>query len=172
MNSLIITHSGFQDQEVVYPYYRLREEGHVVTVAETTGRVRGILGSHVSADVSLADFSWAHSQYHAFDLLVIPGGVKALEKLRLEKAVIEFVYLWVMAGKPTAAICSGAQLLITARVLEGRRIAAYPAMAVDVENAGATFVNEPVVVDQNLVTSPHYDHLATWLITAISLITP
>lgn len=173
MKSIILTHSGYQDQEVIYPYYRLREEGEVVLVAETIGKIRGILGTEISSDApicELRDLRPDVSYYTQFDLLVLPGGVKAMEKLRQDVAALTFVAYWNGRGKPIASMCSGAQMLISARVpLKGRRLAAYPAMAVDVENAGAVFVNEPVVVDGNIVSSPHYMWLAEWMRGAIDV---
>lgn len=168
MKSIILTHSGYQDQEVIYPYYRLREEGRVVLVAEKIGKVRGILGTEIDADLDTPSLT---SVFAGFDLLVLPGGVKAMEKLRQDRAALAFVSRWATDGKPIASMCSGAQMLISARVpLKGRRLSAYPAMAVDVENAGSAFINEPVVVDGNIVSSPHYKHLAEWMLAAIDLV--
>jgi protease I len=60
-------------------------------------------------------------------------------------------------------MCSGAQMLISAKIVKGKRISAYYAMQVDVENAGAVFVDEPAVVCDRIVTSPHYKHLGAWM---------
>lgn len=168
MKSIILTHSLYQDQEVIYPAYRLREEGDVVIVAEKTGMIRGILGTEIHAHVATSVIT---KYYHDYDLLVLPGGVKAMEKLRQDQDALYFVKQWADLNKPIASMCSGAQMLISARVhLIGRRIAAYPAMAVDVENAGAIFVNEPVVVDGNIVSSPHYKWLTEWMKATIGLV--
>jgi protease I len=166
MKSIILTHSMYQDQEVIYPYYRLQEEGEVLLVAENKGKVRGILGTEIEAEISTKEL---YARHFTSDLLVLPGGVKAMEKLRQDKSALEFVALWASLNKPIASMCSGAQMLISTRVpLKGRRLAAYPAMAVDVENAGAIFVDEPVVIDGNIVSSPHYKWLAEWMKAAIS----
>ncbi len=172
MKSLILTHSQYQDQEAMYPLYRLREEGSVFVVAEKVGKIRGILGTEIPSNMTTATLCHSEDNYlEAFDLLVLPGGVKAMEKLRQDKDALSFVKQWADRNKPIASICSGAQMLISARVhLIGRRISAYPAMAVDVENTGAVFVDEPVVVDGNIVSSPHYNHLAVWMRTAIDLV--
>ncbi len=169
MKSLILTHSMYQDQEVLYPFYRLQEEGTVLIAAEKVGKIKGILGTEVPSNMTTATLTNSDDDYlNVFDLLVIPGGVKAMEKLRQDRNALDFVAHWAGVNKPIASICSGAQMLISARVhLIGRRIAAYPAMAVDVENTGAVFVDEPVVVDGNIVSSPHYNHLAGWIKAAI-----
>ena len=170
MRSIILTHSLYQDAEVLYPYYRLREEGEVVVVAEAVGKCRGILGTEIEADRATSELSVTEYFFH-FDLLVLPGGVKALEKLRQDAEALYFVGRWFDASRPLASICSGAQMLISARApLEGRRLTAYPAMAVDVENAGAMYVDAPVVIDGNLVSAPHYRHLAEWMRAAIDLV--
>ncbi len=147
------------------PYYRLQEEGTVLIAAEKTGKIRGILGTEITSNMTTGILNNPDDNYlETFDLLVLPGGVKAMEKLRQDKDALKFVKAWADRNKPIASICSGAQMLISARVhLIGRHIAAYPAMAVDVENTGAVFVNEPVVVDGNIISSPHYNHLAAWM---------
>lgn len=169
MKSIILTHSMYQDQEVIYPYYRLREEGKVKIVAEQIGKIRGILGTEIESNEMTS--SLRYLDHTSYDLLVLPGGVKAMEKLRQDQAATTFVAYWNGVGKPIASMCSGAQMLLSAKVpLKGRRIATYPAMAVDVENAGAIFVNEPVVIDGNIISSPHYKWLAEWMKTTIDLI--
>lgn len=170
MRSIILTHSQYQDQEVIYPYHRLREEGDVLLIAEKLGPIRGILGTEIVADFDTPSLR-LDSTYVYFDLLVLPGGVKAMEKLRQNWDALAFVDHWDRQRKPIASMCSGAQMLISARVpLKGRRLAAYPAMAADVENAGAIFINEPAVTDGNIVSSPHYRHLAEWMRAAIELV--
>lgn len=169
MRSVILTHSMYQDAEVLYPYYRLQEEGTVIVAAEVVGKIRGIQGMEIMSNMTTSALNTSDDNYlETFDLLVLPGGVKAMEKLRQDQHALTFVKRWADANKPIASICSGAQMLISARVpLHGRHLAAYPAMAVDVENAGAVFVNEPVVVDGNIISSPHYNHLAVWMKSAI-----
>ncbi len=83
MKSIILTHSMFQDIEVQYPYYRLQEEGTVFIAAETVGKIKGIQGTEVSSNMTAATLNTSDDDYlNVFDLLVLPGGVKAMEKLR------------------------------------------------------------------------------------------
>ena len=181
MKSLIITYDKFQDHEVVYPYYRLTEEGEVSLMAHTAGKIFGILGTNMTSDFSTNGINDTFLDY--YDLLVLPGGVKAMEKLRQEKQVIRFISEWNKLGKVIVALttdkeikkviactCSGAQLLISAKVVAGRKISAYYAMEDDVTNAGAIYSRDPVVVDGNIVTSPHYDFMGPWLKTAINMV--
>lgn len=173
MRSLIITHTGYQDQELIYPYYRLREAAAgapaPLIVSDQCGQVRGILGTEMESHASFGFLTSQSCSAEEFDLLVIPGGVKAMEKLRQQSTVLKFVKSWMDHDKPLAATCSGPQLLVSADSVRGRRLTCYPAFAVDMRNAGAEYVDEPVVVDQNLVTSPHYKWLGEWMAMSIKV---
>jgi protease I len=100
--------------------------------------------------------------------LVIPGGVKAMEKMRQSEAAIHIVRSLHSGDCVIASMCSGAQLLISAGIVKGKRISAYYAMRVDVENAGAEFVDAPAVVCDRIVSSPHYKHLGPWMQAALA----
>ena len=173
IKSIIITHTGYQDQEVIYPYHRLVEESAPdllpVVFAENVGPVRGILGTEIEATQNLRALdTFSMSDWMQFDLLVLPGGVKALEKLRLNVGLITFIAGWNHAKKVIAVTCSGVQLLISARAVKGHSIACYPAFAIDVENAGGRYLDEPVAVSGHIVSSPHYRHLSPWMAAAIA----
>jgi protease I len=176
MKSLIITWQGYQDQELVYPYYRLREEtsnpSDVVVMANVVGKFHGIMGVNMDSHAlteELKDDERRQYFLEAFDMLVIPGGVKALEKLRQEKHVLTFITAWNSLGKVIASTCHGAQLLVSARVVKGRKVSAYYSIEDDITNAGAEYVNAPFVIDGNLVTSPHYQWMGEWMRAAIDL---
>jgi protease I len=167
-NALILTWSGFQDHELVYPYYRLLGDGFSVNIVadkrDAQGRVYGIFGLNMPCHVLMSEFVKDSDQwFENCDLLVLPGGVKSLEKLRLEKAVKQFISKWHSSGKLITSTCHGAQLLISAKITEGRKIAGYYSLEDDINNSGATYVNEPVVVDGNIISSPHYDHMGVWM---------
>jgi protease I len=177
IKSLLITWEGFQDHEVVYPYYRLLEEASstndVRVYANKLGRINGILGCHVvcSHETNLfKDHGHNEKLIEEFDLLVLPGGVKALEKLRQEKAIISFIQNWGGAGKLIASTCSGAQLLISAKLVKGLKVSGYYSMQDDLENAGAIYTKEPVTTSANIISSPHYDFMADWMKEAISVV--
>jgi protease I len=160
--ALILTWEKFQDHEVIYPYYSLKEHGFEVTVAANkVGKIFGILGCHMMSDMSCRALASRSSK--EWDLLVIPGGVKALEKLRLEQGAIQFVQRWMAANKMVFVLCNGPQLLISAKVLRDRKITGYYAIEQDIINAGATYSRDEVVVDGNLVSCPHYDFMGEWL---------
>ena len=174
MKALIITWENFQDQELVYPYYRLKEEtDDVVVMSNVTGKFFGIMGSNMTSHVSTTDLT-IESLFNVFlneyDILILPGGVKALEKLRQEKQVISFISEWNKKGKVIASTCHGAQLMISAKIVAGREISGYYSLEDDINNSGAKYVNAPVVVDGNIVSSPHYDHMGIWMKTAIDMV--
>ena len=165
--ALIITWEKFQDHELIYPYYSLKENQYSVTLmANKVGKIWGSLGTHMPCDVETSIFedSTVRQQYlNEYDVLLIPGGVKALEKLRQEKGVLEFVKEWNVANKTIFSVCNGAQLLISAKILEGRTLSGYYSIDVDIENAGATYSRGPVVVDGNIISCPHYDFMGDWM---------
>ena len=173
MKALLITWENFQDQEVVYPYYRLREdlsEDSVKIMANVTGKFFGIMGVNMESHLlitELNDKQTFDNYLNYYSLLVLPGGVKSLEKLRQEKKVIEFISEWNKKGKIIASTCHGAQLLISAKATEGKRISGYYSIQDDINNSGAVYVNEPVVVDDNIVSSPHYNWMGEWMKEAI-----
>ncbi len=163
---LIITGQGFQDQEVIYPYYRLLEEEWQVDIAaKNKETLFGILGLKIDATITFEDM-----KIDDYDLLVLPGGVKALEKIRQEKKVIDFIKEWDTRGKVIASICHGAQLLISAKVVKGRNLSGYYSIRDDIENAGAKYIDAPFVTDKNIVSSPHYKHMGPWMKEAIRLL--
>jgi protease I len=94
---------------------------------------------------------------------VLPGGVKAMEKVRQEKKIINFITEFNKEKKIIACICSGAQLLISAKVVKGRKIAGYYSMEDDLVNAGAIYTDKPAVVDDNIITTAHYKDMGPWM---------
>ena len=165
--ALILTYEKFQDHEVIYPYYSLKENGFEVNlVANKLGRVPGILGAHMPCDTVTTEFENPENRkkfLNDYDLLMIPGGVKALEKLRLEEGIVEFVKEWDKTNKTILVICNGPQLMITADVLKGRTCSGYYAIEADIKNAGATYSKDLVVIDKNIVSCPHYDFMGDWM---------
>lgn len=171
--AIIITWERFQDHELVYPYYALKENGYDVTLmANKVGRIYGDMGCHMPCDVTtdiFLDESTRKDYLNNYEILLVPGGVKSLEKLRQEKGVLKFVQEWNAANKTIFSICNGAQLLISANILKGRTISGYYSIDTDIENAGATYSRGPVVVDNNIISTPHYDFMGEWMRTCIGV---
>lgn len=158
MKALLPTTDGFEDSELTYPYYRLQEAGVDAHIATPDGEaVEGKIGEEMDADLAIDD-----ADADEYDLLVIAGG-HAPEDLRLEAPeVADIVTEFDDEGKPIAAVCHGAQVLISAGILEGRDVTGFWSIEVDIENAGATFHDEEVVVDDNLVTARYPADLPAW----------
>jgi protease I len=157
--ALIIAGRYTQDHEFIYPFYRLQEANYKVDVAvlddkETTG----FLGAKITPTVL-----WERTTIHEYDLLVLPGGAKAMEYLRQNKRVLEFIYLFHMKGGVIASICHGAQLLISAKVVKGNYITGYYSIRDDIENAGGLWTPAEAVCSDKIVTSPHYKYLPQWM---------
>lgn len=157
MKVLIVSADLFEDVELLFPYYRLLEEGIEVQIASTeAGTIRGKHGYRVSA-AALADI-----ETDGFDLLILPGG-KAPGHLRAHGPLLELVRHFMAAGKVVAAICHGPQVLAAAGVLSGRTLTCYRSVATEVTEAGGRYVDQPVVVDGNLITSRVPDDLPVFM---------
>jgi len=148
MKVLVLAADDFEDLELFVPLYRLREAGHTVVVAgPRTGTVTGKHGYSVAVDCTFEQV-WAGD----FGALVIPGG-RAPEAVRLNGAAIAAVRQMDGAGKPIAAICHGAQVLVSARLVAGRNLTCYQGVRDDVIAAGGHYQDAELVVDGHLITS-------------------
>ncbi len=165
MKILFISNDGYDDSELLYPYYRLVEENYDIDIASVEKRV--IEGKHffkIGADKTLSEVDVAD-----YDALLLPGG-KAPEKLRLVPEVLDITKQFAKADKPIAAICHGQQILISADVLRGKTATCYPGIRDDLKNAGANYKDERVVVDGNLVTSRRPEDLPYFMKKFIELL--
>lgn len=162
VRALILTGRLHQDIEAQYPYYALQQAGYAVGVA-TTEHPEPCLGITGLKLPSSQGVSQPELVVGVWDLLVLPGGVKAMEHMRLNPLIIQFIADFHVAGGVIGCICSGAQLLISAKLCKGRNISGYYAMKDDIENAGAVFIDAPAVAHDRIVTSPHYKYLGTWM---------
>lgn len=146
--ALILGADLFEVSELVYPMYRLKEEGMDVTVAAAApGPIASKEGYKVNATVAFDDID--PSEY---DVLVIPGGF-APDYVRRSDSALDTVRAMNDADKPIAFICHGGWVPVSAGILDGKKATGFVAIKDDMVNAGATYVDEPVVVDGNLVSS-------------------
>ncbi|QQG45442.1 MAG: type 1 glutamine amidotransferase [Candidatus Sungiibacteriota bacterium] len=165
--ALIITGKFVQDVEYVYPYYRLQEAGWGVDVAvRDKETVFGVIGVKVVPTLDIPEI-----KIDNYDLLILPGGARSLEYLRQDQDILRIIREFHEKGKVIAAICHGSQLLISAKIIKGRKISGYYSIKDDIENAGATYEDASVVVDGNLVTSPHYKYMGEWMRETLQLLT-
>jgi protease I len=155
MRAVIITGPGFQDEEYVYPYYRLLEGGLEVDVATKDGEVvYGKFGVPARATMSTTALD-----ADKFDLVLLPGGFEAPDRVRLLPEVLDFIRNMDSKGKLIAAICHGPWILISAGITEGRKMTAFWSIEADMRNSGADYQHKvPVVIDGNIITSPHYNN--------------
>ena len=166
---LIISGNLAQDHEFIYPYYRLLEAEYEVDVCLLEGvPVKGILGTALPPNKQQKIKTIEDIYVKDYKVLVLPGGVKAMEKVRQEKKIINFISEFDKAKKIIACICSGAQLLISAKVVKGRKIAGYYSMKDDLVNAGAIYTDLPAVVDNNIITTAHYKDMGPWMRAVLS----
>jgi len=144
----ILVEELYDELEFWYPKMRLEEEGaELVVVAPEKKEFRGKKGFPVKADKSIKEVT-----PEEFDGVVIPGGY-CPDRLRRHREVLEFVRKLYLSGKLVATICHGPWVLISAGIIKGRKITSFFAIKDDVVNAGAEFVDAPVVRDGNIITS-------------------
>jgi protease I len=144
----ILAETLYEDQELWYPYYRLREAGaQVQVVGPRKGVFESKHGYPVKADCGADEVKAAD-----FDAVIIPGGY-APDHMRRNKAMVDLVRDSVRQGKVVAAICHAGWMLASAGVLKGRKATCYIAIKDDVINAGAEYLDQEVVRDGNLITS-------------------
>jgi len=148
MRVAVLVGEMFEEPELIYPYYRLLEAGHqAILVGSEAKEYKGKHGYPIQAEKAAGDLKAAD-----IDAMVVPGGFGP-DFLRLDPNMVALTRDLVAAGKPVAAICHGPSLLISADVLRGRRATSYVAVRDDVRNAGAEWLDEPVVVDGPIITS-------------------
>jgi len=161
----ILATNGFEESELFQPLQALRDAGAeptIVSIPETPDSIKawrhGEWGDEISVDATVDEVSPAD-----FAALVLPGGVMNPDRLRMSEPAVTFVHDFFEAGKPVAAICHGPWLLAEADVALGRRLTSYGSIRTDLENAGAEWRDEAVVVDQGLVTSRTPDDLEPFI---------
>jgi protease I len=155
----VLVEQQYQEMEVWYPVYRLREAGCKVTLVgpEAGQTYPSKLGYPAKSDRAARDVS-----ANDFDVLVIPGGF-APDYLRRHEAVLKLVGTMAEQGKVVAAVCHGPAVLCSTQALKGRRATCFFAIKDDVSNAGATYVDAEVVRDGNLITSRKPDDLPAFM---------
>src|SRR4051794_38635071 len=150
---LIVATDGFEEWELFGPRELLLKRGAEVVLASP--RLDPIQG-HVHDDPSRTirpDMLVDDARAEDFDALILPGGVRNPDQLRMNVKAVQLIRSFVEAGKPVGAICHAPWLLIEADVLRGRTATSWPSIRTDVRNAGATVVDEAAVTDANIVTS-------------------
>ena len=145
----ILIEDLFDDKELIYPYYRMQEEGFQVDLigAEKNFSYKSKFGMPLKSDLASRDISAKD-----YDAVIIPGGFSP-DYMRRTQATVDFVKDMNALKKPVAAICHGPWLMISSCDLKGRKLTGFHSVRIDIENAGATYLDQEVVVDGNLITS-------------------
>ena len=146
----ILAEEDFEDCELIEPMRAMKSAGAKVLVVGSGDKAtyRGKRGqSAVRVDVAADEI-----RAEDFDAIIVPGGYAA-DKMRSHQSMVELVRKAYDLGKVVAAICHGPQLLISAEIVSGHRVTSRPSIAIDLRNAGADWVDAPVVQDGNLITS-------------------
>jgi protease I len=146
----ILAEEGFEDSELIEPLRAAKNAGAKVVIVGS-GSQESYHGKRGNATARV-DATADNVRAEDFDAIIVPGGY-APDKMRLHQSMVELVRKAYDLDRVVAAICHGPQLLISAEIVKGRRVTSWPSIAVDLKNAGADWVDAPVVQDGNLITS-------------------
>jgi len=167
---LIVATDGFEEWELFGPRQLLQQRGAEVVLASLKrdpiqATVHDDPGKTIRPDLTIEEVI-----SDDFDALILPGGVRNPDALRLHGQVIELIRAFDRQGKPIGAICHGPWLLVEADLLRGRTATSWPSIRTDLRNAGANIVDQPAVTDGNIVTSRNPDDVEPFTDAIIDLI--
>lgn len=149
----ILVADGFEQVELTEPRKALEDAGATVQIVSPADEEVQGWNHDEKADKFPVDMPLNRARSDDYDALLLPGGVRNPDQLRMSTRAIEFIDGFFAAGKPVAAICHAPWLLIDGGVVKGKTITSWPSLKTDLVNAGANWVDRPVVVDNGLVTS-------------------
>lgn len=161
--AFLVANEGIEQVELVEPWRAVKAAGGVpILIAPEAGEAQAF--HHLDkADAFPVDLTVTSAHVDDYDGLVLPGGVANPDQLRMKPEAVEFARAFFEAGKPVAAICHAPWTLVEADVVRGRTVTSWPSLQTDLRNAGATWVDEEVVVCDGgpnvLVTSRKPDDL-------------
>ncbi|MFL6061897.1 MAG: type 1 glutamine amidotransferase domain-containing protein [Marmoricola sp.] len=157
--AFLTANEGVERVELTTPWEAVEDAGaEPVLISVKAGEVRTMNHLDPAGELKV-DRTVADSAVDDFDALVLPGGVANPDALRTDADAVAFVRDFVASGKPVAAICHAGWMLVEAGVADGRTVTSWPSLETDLRNAGATWVDEAVVTDANLITSRKPDDL-------------
>ena len=167
---LIVATDGFEEWELFGPRKILSDRGAEVVLASPTrdpiqATVHDDPGKTIRPDMTVEE-----ARAEDFDALVLPGGVRNPDQLRMNDAAIALIRDFADRGKPIAAICHGPWLLVEADLVRGRRATSWPSISTDLKNAGAAWVDEAAVTDGNIVTSRNPRDVEAFTAAVIDLV--
>jgi protease I len=158
----ILMTDGFEEVEFTKPREILQQEGaDIEVISDKAGKVKAWNHTDWGGEYTV-DKTLEEADSEDYDGLLLPGGVLNPDKLRQNQKAISFTKSFFQEGKPIAAICHGPQLLIETGAVTGRKMTSYPSIKKDLQNAGAHWVDQEVVVDKGLVTSRKPDDIPSF----------
>lgn len=161
--AILISPRGTEEPEFTKPKQAVERAGGKITVVGLeAGEARTVNNDLDEGGSYTVDKTFADVSAEDFDGVIVPGGCVGADTLRGSDEAVDFIRTFFEQGKPVAVICHAAWTLIEADVLEGRTLTSYPTLQTDIENAGGTWVDQEVVVDNGLVTSRNPDDLAAF----------
>src|SRR3954465_9459627 len=157
--AFLVAAEGTEQVELTEPWQAVEKAGGTPKLlSPETGSIQAF--NHLDkADTFDVDEAVGAADPSSYDALVLPGGVANPDLLRTDKGATDFVRAFVESGKPVAVICHGPWTLVEAGVVDGRTLTSWPSLRTDIRNAGGTWVDEEVVVDEGLVSSRNPDDL-------------
>jgi protease I len=157
--AVIVVGPAVEDTEYAYPFYRLQEDGFIVDTA--SDNQIDIVAKHGLPIKANADIRKLKPE--DYDLLVVPGGLESPDRLRQIPELLDFIREMFKMGKVIASVCHGPWVLISAGIVKGKNMTIYKGCKDDLINAGANYIDAPVVSDKNIVTAPHFRDNAAWV---------
>jgi len=150
---LLLATDGFEQSELFDPREALLDAGAEVVLASIkTDQIQGMQHAEKGRTIT-PDTTLDQVDTRGFDALLIPGGVANPDTMRMQPRAIAIVRDFMEDDRVVAAICHGPWLLVEADVVDGRRVTSWPSIRTDLANAGASVLDEEVVIDGNLITS-------------------
>jgi protease I len=167
---LIVATDGFEEWELFGPREILQKRGaDVVLAALKRDPIQATIHDDPGRTIR-PDLTVDEARADDFDALILPGGVRNPDTLRLHGNVISLIREFDRQGKPIAAICHGPWLLVEADLLRGRSATSWPSIRTDLKNAGANVVDEPAVIDGNILPSRKPDDVEAFTNALIDLV--
>ncbi len=168
-NIAILVTNGFEQVEMTKPRQAFIDAGANVFLISPAGEQVQGWNHYDKADYFQVDIPLDKVNPDHYDALLLPGGVANPDELRTNSRAVQLIRAFFNVDKPVAAICHGPWTLIEAEAVKGRKVTSWPSLKTDLENAGATWVDEQTVVDGNLLTSRNPDDIPAFIEAAIAL---
>ncbi|NHO32922.1 type 1 glutamine amidotransferase domain-containing protein [Acetobacter fallax] len=156
----VLATDGTEEIELTSPVEALKKAGaEIIVISLEKGEFQAVKSDIYPSGKLKADLAVKDAVASDYDALLLPGGVASPDKLRVNETAVQFVRDIIDAGKPVATICHGSQTLIETGALRGLTVTSWPAIRTDLKNAGATWVDQPVVTDGQFLFSRCPDDL-------------